>query len=247
MKSIFKFLSVVSVILGTSAGITLALSIAPTPPLAERLQQAELIFAGTVIERIETGEWVRAVLRVDTPLHGVAEDRKRIEVIWRKHAGDFEIYDAEQGQRGIAILDTKHEGRYWLRADKFEPLAKMGEVRKLLGEAAAKRVPTFEEWVKTGKPIAPDRVFTGGTPWFDESTGKKRSDKEVYHMLFGNKATGKDPAESRFPAHWGDPPSVQTRDLRPLPGGYGKGSSTLARWIAANMEKDAKNATNPSD
>jgi hypothetical protein len=41
-----------------------------------------------------------------------------------------------------------------------------------------------------------------------------------------------------FPAHWGKPPAIQTRDYVPLPGGYGHGSSTLARWIATNLEKD---------
>ena len=44
-----------------------------------------------------------------------------------------------------------------------------------------------------------------------------------------------------FQAHWGAPPALQTRDLRPLPGGYGNGSSTLASWIQQNMEKDAEN------
>ena len=43
-----------------------------------------------------------------------------------------------------------------------------------------------------------------------------------------------------FPAHWGAPPRIQTKDLRPLPGGYGMGSSTLSGWIRMNMEKDAK-------
>ena len=41
-----------------------------------------------------------------------------------------------------------------------------------------------------------------------------------------------------FPAHWGKPPLRQTRDLRPLPAGYGQGSSTLARWIEENLEAD---------
>jgi hypothetical protein len=41
-----------------------------------------------------------------------------------------------------------------------------------------------------------------------------------------------------FPKHWGQPPAIQTRDYVPLPDGYGHGSSTLARWIAANLEKD---------
>ena len=44
--------------------------------------------------------------------------------------------------------------------------------------------------------------------------------------------------ESRVPAHWGEPPRAQTKDLRTLPGGYGRGSSTLAKWISKNMEKD---------
>lgn len=44
-----------------------------------------------------------------------------------------------------------------------------------------------------------------------------------------------------FPAHWGAPPAIQTRDLRPLPGGYGMGSGTLASWIQKNLDEDAKN------
>ena len=43
-----------------------------------------------------------------------------------------------------------------------------------------------------------------------------------------------------FPAHWGEPPAIQTRDLRPLPGGYGQGSSTLARWIQDHLDQDTR-------
>merc|ERR1711907_690575 len=46
-----------------------------------------------------------------------------------------------------------------------------------------------------------------------------------------------------FPTHWGEPPRMQTKDLRTLPGGYGKGSGTLARWIRENWEKDGIAAT----
>jgi len=49
-------------------------------------------------------------------------------------------------------------------------------------------VPTFDEWVKGGKKIPEGMVFTGGTPWFNESTGKNRSAKEVYKILFGKDA-----------------------------------------------------------
>ncbi|MEM0895675.1 MAG: DUF5060 domain-containing protein [Verrucomicrobiota bacterium] len=46
--------------------------------------------------------------------------------------------------------------------------------------------------------------------------------------------------EKKFPAHWGSPPDIQTRDYVPLPGGYGHGSSTLKHWIQGNLAKDAK-------
>jgi hypothetical protein len=46
-------------------------------------------------------------------------------------------------------------------------------------------------------------------------------------------------SDKKFPEHWGPPPAIQTRDLRPLPGGYGMGSSTLARWIQENLDRDA--------
>ena len=57
---------------------------------------------------------------------------------------------------------------------------------------------------------------------------------------------GPDPKTSktsrpRFPLHWGKPPAAQTKDLRPLPGGFGMGSSTLAHWIKENIEEDKAN------
>lgn len=58
----------------------------------------------------------------------------------------------------------------------------------------------------------------------------------------GKKKTGKvytSPNGKSFPASWGAPPLRQTRDLRPLPGGYGRGSSTLAKWIQGNLDGDA--------
>ncbi|MDH3584905.1 MAG: protease inhibitor I42 family protein, partial [Phycisphaerae bacterium] len=47
------------------------------------------------------------------------------------------------------------------------------------------------------------------------------------------------PSGKAYPPHWGAPPRRQTRDLRPLPGGYGRGSSTLAKWIGGNLDRDA--------
>src|SRR5690606_31759316 len=45
---------------------------------------------------------------------------------------------------------------------------------------------------------------------------------------------------SAFPAqpHCGEPPPGQPRDLRPLPGGFGVGRSTPARWIEQKLAED---------
>ena len=48
--------------------------------------------------------------------------------------------------------------------------------------------PTFEEWLKGGKKIPVDRVFTGGSPWFNESNGQTRSPKEVYNILYSRQS-----------------------------------------------------------
>ncbi len=39
-----------------------------------------------------------------------------------------------------------------------------------------------------------------------------------------------------YPPAFGDVPRMQTRDLRPLPFGYGMGSGTLANWLARQAE-----------
>ena len=46
----------------------------------------------------------------------------------------------------------------------------------------------------------------------------------------------------RYPQHWGQPPQQQTRDLRPLPAGFGMGSSTLAAWIQQHIDEDRKSS-----
>ena len=115
--------------------------------------------------------------------------------------------------------------------------------------------PTFEQWVTNGKKIPDGMMFIGGSPWFNETTGKKREPVEVYEMIYGKNVK---PAPFKpirppfnpnkrktFPKHWGEPPKRQTRDLRPLPGGYGMGSGTLARWIQENLDRDKNRSTQP--
>jgi len=43
-----------------------------------------------------------------------------------------------------------------------------------------------------------------------------------------------DPNLRAYPPSWGEPPMMQTRDLRPLGFGYGSGSGTIAGWISTN-------------
>ena len=62
----------------------------------------------------------------------------------------------------------------------------------------------------------------------------------LYFGLILLTSTSEAQVKKKFPAHWGNPPKVQTEDLRPLPGGYGNGSSTLAKWISKNLEQDKK-------
>mgnify|MGYP000204826207 CR=1 FL=1 len=56
-----------------------------------------------------------------------------------------------------------------------------------------------------------------------------------------------DPQKMEFPAHWGQPPEVQTKDLVTLPGDYGRGSSTLASWISEQMRLDEERPLRAKD
>ncbi len=49
--------------------------------------------------------------------------------------------------------------------------------------------------VKGGKKYPAGRIFIGGSPWFNERTGQRRSAEEVYKMLYGKVGGGE---RSRF-------------------------------------------------
>ncbi len=81
-------------------------------------------------------------------------------------------------QEGLA----KYEAKLKKKEDRLAALKKGTATPKKKG------VPTFDEWVKGGKKIPKGMMFTGGSAWFNESTGKKRSAEEVYKILFGKDA-----------------------------------------------------------
>ena len=68
---------------------------------------------------------------------------------------------------------------------------------------------------------------------------QEKQKPEVDSSNLGEKKRKVEVERPRFPTHWGRPPEVQLKDYRPLPGGFGFGSSTLAFWIKENIEKDA--------
>ena len=43
---------------------------------------------------------------------------------------------------------------------------------------------SFDHWVKNGKKIPEDFVFVGASIYFNEATGTKRTDQEVYNLIF---------------------------------------------------------------
>jgi hypothetical protein len=55
-------------------------------------------------------------------------------------------------------------------------------------------------------------------------------------VLLGGCKTYYAPNGEAFPRSWGKPPEIQTKDHRPLPYGYGYGSSTLYGWIMENRK-----------
>jgi len=112
-------------------------------PLEVRVEKSVKIFVGELVEREEADGWVHAVLRVEEPIFGV-EKGEKVKVVWRVfNAGglalaDAPSFDLEKGARGVALLFDQHQGRYWLREDKFEPLERLERVKQL---AADKKEP----------------------------------------------------------------------------------------------------------
>ena len=107
---------------------------APTEPLPKRVEKAEVIFLGKVTNKKVEGDWAKAELVVEEPLKNVRKGEK-VEVIWRIKLANLRIYDTDDETTGVAILSDKHQGRYWLRSDKFEKPEKLDEVKTILEEA----------------------------------------------------------------------------------------------------------------
>lgn len=90
---------------------------APEKPLETRVQEADKVFVGVLINRKElAGDWCHADLKVTQAIKGVKVG-ELIPVLWRPMIAR---YDAQEKQEGLAVLKPAHEKRYWLRSDTFE-------------------------------------------------------------------------------------------------------------------------------
>jgi len=130
-KGVLRALTLLIVVAGAAVSVSVAKTLAPETPLAERLSDAETVFVGVVTNKVLDGDWARADLLVETPLFN-AEQGAKVAVIWRTAVGGQPLYDAASGSKAIAVLKDKHEGRYWLRTDRFENIAKLDEAKRTL-------------------------------------------------------------------------------------------------------------------
>ena len=117
----------------------------------------------------------------------------------------------------------------------------------------ARPVPSKPGTPPRNQPYFPSRPPANGTTITDPLTGKTfvvgMPIGQALHITdayqralnaWQSSGAGRDKASPNtgYPAHWGEPPKTLTKDIRELPGGYGKGSSTLAKWIAERMAAD---------
>ena len=135
---------------------------------------------------------------------------------------------------------------------KGAPAKTLDELYQNAAAIAAQPLPNhLRRYIRTNKAGLLLSCFTVDTRIADDAPTKGVNVGQI--KLGAKKAEGKParpaqqvhraPNGKPFPEHWGAPPRIQTRDLRPLPGGYGSGSGTLARWIQQNLDRDATAAS----
>ena len=165
-------------------------------PLEKVVEQNAVIVVGK-IEKIEVGKPTEgrvmdtAYITVSKILKNSLKDNPlaiggKLPLVMPGKAGLRSSKDIlyKLGQEGVWILE-KRDGTYWATfPSDFQPLEKEKEIVAFI-EGPRETIPTFEAWVKGGKKIPRDRLFVGGSPWFDESTGTRRSPEAVYQMLYG--------------------------------------------------------------
>lgn len=105
---------------------------APPESLETRVSKAEKIFGFKLLSIEQKGAFKIAELEVVDPIHKT-EKGDKVKVCWTGFI-EQQGFVPEVGDTGIAVLVDQHEGAYWFRADKVEPLEKKAEIVKLLAK-----------------------------------------------------------------------------------------------------------------
>jgi len=179
----------------------------------------------------------------------VVRNSKIAERRYRSWSGQPQIVaPVEPGKPPVA---AKPDGETWIEKGKDLGSHKKGAPAKTLDElyavaakVAARELSDFEKrYIRFDKQGILQSCFTIDTRIADDAP---RNGVAINSLKLGDGEAKvyKSPNGKAFPAHWGPPPLRQTRDLRILPGGYGRGSGTLARWIQENLDRDAKRKGN---
>jgi hypothetical protein len=143
------------------------------------------------------------------------------------------------------------QGETWAEKGKDLGTHKKGAPPKTLdelyvqaGEVVKRKLPQHERrYVRFDKQGLLLSCFTVDTRIADDAPRKGVTISSITLGRAGGAKPGKvykSPNGKAYPQHWGEPPRRQTRDLVPLPAGYGRGSGTIARWIRQNLERDEK-------
>ena len=141
--------------------------------------------------------------------------------VFSLNAAEKKPVKLERPQRATAPEISKDHYGAWLDKDGF-----------------VKPGPKIKNWIDTDRDRVDDRYQAApGKPAGKPRPEVKPEPKPEPKPEVKPKPDKK-PPEHRFPLHWGHPPARQTRDLVDLPGKFGKGSGTLAKWIEKNLRED---------
>ena len=118
-----------------------------------------------------------------------------------------------------------------------QPRADLGENGDLLWNFSVSPYKRYARWVEK---IMPNEMVLLNHDHIRSVSQKSDDDAATTPPppVKRHKHKDKLPLRHSYPAHWGSPPSRQTKDLRPLPAGYGMGSGTVAKWIRQKLDED---------
>ncbi len=162
----------------------------------------------------------------------------------------FRSFGGQQVQPVPVKPGAKPQGKTWVEKGKSIGQHKAGAPPKTLDElyteaakiAKLKLLSHERRYVRFNKQGLLLSCFTMDRRIADDAPTKGVTISKIKLVMQDNvaKKVYKSSNGKVYPAHWGQPPLIQTRDIRPLPGGYGQGSSTLASWIQKNLNNDNK-------